>query len=343
MTRVEPRITGYQRLLQQDLGLAFDSYEAMWAWSVSDLRAFWGSLWRYFQIESPTPWRTELEAAVMPGACWFPGAQVNWTRQLLRHGAAAHAAGHPAIVFQNERMAAPVDIGWPELQRQVAVFATRLRAAGVQRGDRVCGWLPNTPHAIVAFLATASLGAVWSLCSPDMGPVAVLDRFRQIAPRVLMAVDGQFYGGRAFDRRAGAVRAAGRAAQRAAPGAAGRPGPDAGRSRLRQRSTPAHRFECWTAGDAPAGSQPDWLPFDHPLWVVYSSGTTGLPKPIVHGHGGVMLEMLKMAVLHNDVGPSVATGDRYHWYSSTGWIMWNARSVRCWAAPPSASTTATRA
>ena len=325
MTRVEPRITGYQRLLQQDLGLAFDSYEAMWAWSVSDLRAFWGSLWRYFQIESPTPWRTELEAAVMPGACWFPGAQVNWTRQLLRHGAAAHAAGHPAIVFQNERMAAPVDIGWPELQRQVAVFATRLRAAGVQRGDRVCGWLPNTPHAIVAFLATASLGAVWSLCSPDMGPVAVLDRFRQIAPRVLVAVDGQFYGGRAFDRRAVLHELL-----------AGLPSvqhlvlladldPTLDEAAFANDRRQSHRFEHWTAGDAPAGWQPDWLPFDHPLWVVYSSGTTGLPKPIVHGHGGVMLEMLKMAQLHNDVGPSVATGDRYHWYSSTGWIMWNAQ------------------
>jgi acetoacetyl-CoA synthetase len=318
----EPQITRYQRWLRDERGLQFDSYEALWQWSVSDLRAFWGSIWRYFDIESPTPYRTELVAPVMPGAQWFPGAQVNYARQVLRHADRAHAAGHPAIVFQSERMAAPTPLHWPELQRQVAVLAGRLRAMGVQPGDRVGAYLPNIPQTIVAFLACASLGAVWSVCSPDMGPVAVLDRFRQIEPVVLIAVDGQHYGGRAHDRRpvlhqvlAGlpSVRhlvlladldASARADEFAAP------------------DRQSHRFDDLLQGPAPA-VEPVMLPFDHPLWVVYSSGTTGLPKPIVHGHGGVMLEALKMAVLHNDVGPSVETGDRFHWYSSTGWIMWN--------------------
>ncbi len=320
-----PRLTRYREWLAAEHGLRFATYEDLWHWSTTELDAFWGSLWRWFDIESPTPHAAVLAEARMPGAVWFPGAQVNFARQALRHGNAAHAAGHPALVFQSERMAAPAELGWPELQRQVAVFAERLRAAGVARGDRVCAILPNRPDALVAFLATASLGAIWSICSPDMGPVAVLDRFRQIEPKVLVAVDGQVWGGVAHDRRAvlhevlaglpsvrhlvfwADVDASAEAQAFAAPG--------------RQ----AHRYAEWTAGDAPAGWLPEWLPFDHPLWIVYSSGTTGLPKPIVHGHGGVMLEMLKGAALHNDIAPSVEFGERFHWFSSTGWIMWNAQ------------------
>jgi acetoacetyl-CoA synthetase len=322
VNHLPPQISRYQHWLEQTTGRRFDSYEQLWQWSVTDLRGFWGSVWRYFDIQSPTPYQTELVAPLMPGARWFPGAQLNYTRQVLRHADVAQAAGHPAIVFQSERLAAPVEIGWPDLRRQVAAFAGSLRALGVGRGDRVCAYLPNTPQTVVAFLACASVGAVWSLCAPDMGPVAVLDRFRQIAPKLLIAVDGQRYGGRVHDRRPVLHEVL-----------AGLPGvqhlvllaeldPAADAAAFAAPGRQAHRFEALSAGSGD-GFEPEWLPFDHPLWIVYSSGTTGLPKPIVHGHGGVMLESLKMAVLHNDLGASADTGDRFHWTSSTGWIMWN--------------------
>ena len=320
----QPRITDYTDWLARERGLAFDSYDALWQWSTADLPAFWQSVWDFFQVESPTPHRAVLEHPVMPGARWFPGAQVNFAQQALRHVDAAHAAGHPAIVFQNERMAKPVETSWPELKRQVGAFAARLQAAGVEPGDRVCAYLPNTPHTVVAFLACASVGGIWSVCSPDMGPVAVLDRFRQIEPKVLIAVDGQVWGGTTHDRRpvlrevlaslpsvqhlvlVADVDASAKAADFAREGLA------------------THDFTDWTAGD-PGDWQPRWLPFDHPLWIVYSSGTTGLPKPIVHGHGGIVLELLKGGALHNDIAPSVDTGERFHWFSTTGWIMWNAQ------------------
>ena len=327
-------ITRYTEWLARERGLHFDAsttdgYDALWRWSVGDLRAFWGSVWDFFEMHSPTPFSTVLETEVMPGARWFPGAQVNYAQHLFSHAEAAHAAGHPAIVFQNEAMQARGElqrIEWPELRREVAALASALQRMGVQRGDRVGAFLPNVPQTVVAFLACASLGAVWSVCSPDMGPVAVLDRFRQIEPKVLIACDGYTYGGVAHDRMAvlrGLLdelpsvhdvvllkyqNGAADSASLAAP----------------QRAV--HDFAaCTSNASGGAGAPPVWLPFDHPLWVVYSSGTTGLPKPIVHGHGGVMIEALKGGALHNDVGPSALGGDRYFWYGATGWIMWNSQ------------------
>jgi acetoacetyl-CoA synthetase len=332
MSLPEPRILRYTRWLAQHRGLHFDptthaGYDALWRWSVTDLHGFWGSIWDHFGVQSPTPYETVLVDEVMPGARWFPGAQLNYAQQVFRHADAAHAAGHPALVFQNERMreaGTMQQIAWPELRRQVASLAAALRGMDVQRGDRVCAVLPNTPQAIVAFLATASLGSIWSVCSPDMGPLAVLDRFRQIEPKVLIGVDGYVYGGVEHDRlpvlrqlldELPGVRHAVLLRYRSEGDGA------ADASRLAAPGRELHDFAALVAGEATL--QPEWLPFDHPLWVVYSSGTTGLPKPIVHGHGGIVLESLKMGSLHNNLGASVETGDRYHWYSSTGWIMWN--------------------
>ena len=312
----------YQDWLQRERGLAFADYDALWRWSVTELDAFWQSIWDYFDLQSPTPHSAALARNTLPGAQWFPGAQVNYARQVLRHVDAAHAAGQPALVARNER-GRHTELSWPELRRQVAALALHLQAQGVQPGDRVAAYLPNIPQTIVAFLACASIGAVWSVCAPDMGTHAVLDRFRQIQPKVLLAVDGVTYGGRDHDRTA--VLAELRAQlptlahvvlvddlqERAAvPGCA--------------------RWTDLVARDDAqvAAFEPLWLPFDHPLWIVYSSGTTGLPKPIVHGHGGMVLVMLQLGTLHNDIGCSYAPhsrGERFHWYSSTGWIMWNAQ------------------
>ena len=321
----------YQRRLQARTGLKFNTYDALWQWSVDELEAFWASVWDFCEMQSPTPYVSVLSNPTMPGAKWFEGAQVNYTRQVLRHGAKAHAAGCPALVWADEAMlerGEVAQLSWPELQRQVGALALALRGMGVQAGDRVGVVLPNTPHTVVAFLACASLGAIWSLCSPDMGPVAILDRFSQIEPKLLIACDGYRFGGIAHDRRMllGQVLAG-------LPTVAqfvrwSRPEAGAGVIADAQHR-PTHELSDLLAADGGAQDraamafEPPWLPFDHPLWVVYSSGTTGLPKPIVHGHGGVMIEALKAAGLNNDTGASADTGDRVCWNSSTTWIVWN--------------------
>ncbi|MEP7300692.1 MAG: AMP-binding protein, partial [Caldimonas sp.] len=282
----EPQILRYTRWLRETRGLAFDpttpaGYDKLWRWSCDDLRGFWQSIWDWFDIESPTPHETVLVEEKMPGARWFPGARVNYAQQVFRHAGRAHAAGHPAILFRNEAMHErdeTLEIAWPELRRQVASLAAALRGMGVEPGDRVCAVLPNLPQTAVAFLACASLGAVWSVCSAETGPMAVLDRFRQIEPKVLIACDGYVYAGVAHDRLA------------ALPGLlAGLPsvrhlvllrnaGPEGDPAGLAARNCAVHDFAALAAGDRPF--EPAWLPFDHPLWIVYSSGTTGLPKAI---------------------------------------------------------------
>ena len=321
-----PQIRLYQEWLQSTRQLQFADYPALWRWSVTDLDAFWQSIWDYFGMQSPTPHSAVLARNVMPGAQWFPGAQANYAQQVFRHVQAAHAAGFPAIICQDES-GRVTELSWPELRRQAASLALHLRAQGVQPGDRVAAYLPNCPEAMVAFLATVSLGAVWSICAPDMGTASVLDRFRQIEPKVLIAVDGVHYAGRAHERMdvVQALKDAlptvqhlivhhhiGTAASSTLPVA---------RATALVDTLQAHGAET----DA---FEPLWLPFDHPLWIVYSSGTTGLPKPIVHGHGGTVLVALALKILHNDVGCSYqpnSWGERYHWYSSTGWVMWNAQ------------------
>ncbi len=324
-----PQIRRYQNWLREQRGLSFDTYHELWRWSVTDLDTYWQSVWDYFDLQSPTPHTAVLAKNVMPGAVWFPGAQANYARQVFRHVEPAEAAGFKAILSRNEK-GEQHELSWPELRRQSASLALYLQAQGVQPGDRVAAYLPNIPEAMVAFLATVSIGGIWSICAPDMGTNAVLDRFRQIEPKVLIACDGVTYGGRDFDRMAvvhelrealPTVRhvllhnnlGTADAAQHATNPIAACP-----------------RF-TWATGRndvQTAAFEPLWLPFDHPLWIVYSSGTTGLPKPIVHGHGGSVLVALALKTLHNDVGCSYDAnnwGERFHWYSSTGWVMWNAQ------------------
>ncbi|MDO8943980.1 MAG: acetoacetate--CoA ligase, partial [Desulfobacterales bacterium] len=322
-----PQLRLYQDWLRDHRGLAFDSYDALWQWSVTDLPAYWQSIWDYFDLRSPTPHPSVLSDASMPGARWFDGAQSNYVRQVFRHADAAHAAGCPAIIGRNEK-GRETSLQWPQLRRQVASMALHLRAQGVQRADRVAAYLPNVPETMVAFLAVVSIGAIWSVCAPDMGAAAVLDRFRQIEPKALIACDGFTFGGQDLDRRPVV-------AQLCASLPSLRhlivfanldlpiPAVPAGITVTDLRLT-TQRDDRQT--DA---FEPDWLPFDHPLWIVYSSGTTGLPKPIVHGHGGAVIVGLTMTALHMDVGCSYhpnTRGERLHWYSSTSWVLWNAQT-----------------
>jgi acetoacetyl-CoA synthetase len=322
-----PQIRIYQNWLRETRGLSFDSYDALWRWSTTDLSAFWQSIWDYFDLRSPTPHRAVLAQARMPGARWFEGAQINYARQVFRHVGKAQAAGFPAVISRNEK-GRHRELSWPELRRQVASLALHLQAQGVQPGDRVAAYLPNIPEAMVAFLAVVSVGGVWSICAPDMGTNAVLDRFRQIEPKVLIACDGVTYGGRDFDRVA--VVAELRSALPTLSHLVVYRNLGMDHAALGELA-PMVDFAVATGRDdaRTASFEPLWLPFDHPLWIVYSSGTTGLPKPIVHGHGGTVLVALTLKVLQNDIGCSYEPnnwGERYHWYSSTGWVMWNAQA-----------------
>ena len=319
------QLTAYLRWLEETRGLSFDGYEALWQWSVDALEDFWQSIWDYFGFTSPTPYARVLDRHVMPGAKWFDGATLNYTAEVFRNGARSEG---PAIVFRNELGDQP-DLAWPELECRVASLAATLRASGVVAGDRVVAYLPNIPETIVAFLAVASVGGVWSVCAPDMGPVGVLDRFRQIEPKALVTCNGYRYGGKVYDRTDTVVglledlptvhtvivlSPVDVDARPAAALAARLP------SRIERCLDWA---DCIATADEGANSALDCtlLPFDHPLWIVYSSGTTGTPKAIVHGHGGAALVGIKDTRLQLDVAPT----DRFHWYSSSGWIMWNSQ------------------
>jgi acetoacetyl-CoA synthetase len=326
-----PQIRLYQDWLARERGLHFPDYDALWRWSVTDLDAFWQSIWDYFALRSPTPHTAVLEKNVMPGARWFPGAQFNYAQQVFRHVTPAHAAGFPAVVSDNEK-GQRRELSWPELRRQVASLALHLQAQGVNPGDRVAAYLPNIPETMVAFLAVVSIGGVWSVCAPDMGTNAVLDRFKQIEPVALIACDGVTYGGRDFERLGvvAELRAALPTVRHVVLHTHLAQEP-AEVDRALEAAQPCTAFSTAVAQDDTAvqAFEPLWLPFDHPLWIVYSSGTTGLPKPIVHGHGGTVIVALAMKSIHNDVGCSYAPnswGERYHWYSSTGWVMWNAQT-----------------
>lgn len=306
-------ITRFRQWLARTRGLEFADYEALWQWSVDDLEAFWQALHDWGGVRARTPARRVLAEATMPGARWFEGETLNYAEHLLAPAWRADADTRAALVFESE-LRPRTEITWARLRAETGALTAMLRRLGVAPGDRCAAYMPNIPQTVVAMLATTSLGAIWSSSSPDMGPVSVLDRFRQIEPRVLFAVDGYRYGGKDHDRRETV-----RELVRQLPS-------------LRTIVFVGYLDETATL-DACARTVLPWadaiaqpaecdftaLPFDHPLWIVYSSGTTGMPKPIVHGHGGTVLEMLKSNALHLDVGPE----DRYFWFSSTNWIMWN--------------------
>jgi acetoacetyl-CoA synthetase len=304
----QANLTKYMQWLESEKGLHFDDPEKLWEWSVISLEDFWASIWEYFQITSSKPFIDVLAERKMPGARWFSGAELNYAEHIFRNA----TASRPALVFQSEKKPL-TEISWEELRQKVNTVAQALRAMGVQRGDRVVSYLPNIPEATIAFLAAASLGAIWSSCSPDFGTRSVIDRFQQIEPKVLFAVDGYFYNGKAIDRRTTITEL-----QQSLP--------TLQKTVLVSYIYPELSAEGYHNAMLWQDMQPtntalsfEQVPFDHPLWVLYSSGTTGLPKAIVQGHGGILLEHIKNLYL----GLDLKEDDRFFWYTTTGWMMWN--------------------
>ncbi|POM27033.1 Acetyl-coenzyme A synthetase [Actinomadura rubteroloni] len=305
------RATHFQHWLW-DRGILTESYDELWAWSVTEIDAFWDAVWQYFQVAGVRGDGPVRAGGRMPvdGLRWFPGATLNYAATALRR--AEKHADETAVVFRSEAGGHEI-LTWRALALHVAEVRAGLAALGIGAGDRVAAYLPNIPEALICFLATASLGAIWTSCSPDFGSSSVIDRFAQIEPSVLIAVDGYAYNGKRYDRRDTV-----RDIEAALPSL---------RATvlvpyLDPASTPDGLRTGMRYADLPRPGHPlefAQVPFDHPLWVVYSSGTTGLPKPIVHGHGGIVLEHLKALSFHQDLGP----GDVFCWYTTTGWMMWN--------------------
>ena len=307
----DPETTDTSRIAEfaRRQGIDAGDYAALHRWSVTDLEGFWAAVWEYFDIDADTPYESVLAEETMPGARWFTGATLNYAHHALRN-----LADEDVAIVALDETGSGYEVTGRRLRAQVASVAATLRDLGVGKGDRVVGYLPNTPHAIVVFLAAASLGAVWSVCGQDYAPKAAADRFTQLEPTVLIAADGYLFNGTTHDRRDAALELA-----RALPTLkatvlvdhVGLPWPSRAYPSLvvpwEDASTRTEELACTP------------VPFDHPLWVVFSSGTTGLPKGIVHGHGGVVLEHLKTLSLHSNLGP----GDRLLWYTTTHWMMWN--------------------
>jgi acetoacetyl-CoA synthetase len=303
-------ISRYMKWLKDERALSFDGYDELWEWSVTDLDGFWSSVWDYFEVRSSNPYERVLGRREMPGAQWFPGTELNYAEHAFRNA----RPDEPALVYKSESRQLG-EVSWQELREEVGALAAGLKSLGVGRGDRVVAYLPNVPEAVVALLACASIGATWSSGSPDFGAGSLVDRFMQIEPKVLLAVDGYRYGGKDYDRTQVVAR-------------------------LQQEIPTLEKTVIlpYLSDDPDLGSLENvilWdellaehngaelsferVPFDHPLWVLYSSGTTGLPKAIVQSQGGILMEHLKKVCLHIDLGPD----DRFFWFTTTGWMMWN--------------------
>jgi len=307
-------MTRYQRWLAEHRGVRTEGYDELWQWSVDEIEAFWSSICEFLDLRFETPAQRVLGRREMPGAEWFPGARVSYAEHIFR---GRDGRGEEDVVIRHASELR--ELGeWTrgDLRRHTAAIAAGLRAQGVQAGDRVVAYLPNIPETVAAFFACASIGAVWSSCSPDFGVRSVVDRFAQIQPTVLLAVDGYRYGGRDFDRLDVVARLQAEMPSLRATAVLGYLDPTPDLDRLAANTMTWDQLEA-----AGAGSPPTFEPldFDHPLWVLYSSGTTGLPKPIVHGQGGILLEHSKKHHLHVDA----QAGDRVFWFTTTGWMMWN--------------------
>jgi acetoacetyl-CoA synthetase len=298
-------MTRYMRWLEEISGVRLDGYDELWRWSTSDLEGFWASIWEFFEVQSDGDFERVLAERSMPGAKWFPGVRLNYAEHLFR----GKPDDRTAILHASELRELD-ELSWGELREQTARIAAGLRELGVQRGDRVVAYMPNVPETVAALLATASIGAIWSSCSPDFGARSVVDRFAQIEPKVLLTVDGYRYNGRDFDRRDVVA-----GLQREMPSLAA----TVALPYLGEQVEDAMPWSELLETGAGAELSFERVPFDHPLWVLYSSGTTGLPKAIVQGQGGILLEHLKKLHLHVDA----QAGDRVFWFTTTGWMMWN--------------------
>ncbi|ROR32823.1 acetoacetate--CoA ligase [Inmirania thermothiophila] len=302
-------LTRFMRFVRERHGVEAADYDSLWAWSVSDLAAFWESVWHFVGIRAHTPYHAVLEDPRMPGARWFRGATLNFAENLL-----SRRDDTPALIAADERGGEPVTLTYAELHRQVARLARFLREAGVGPGDRVAAFMPNRPETVIGMLAATSLGAIWSSCSPDFGFRGVMDRFGQIEPKVLIATDGYFYNGRRFDtlERVAHVAREIPAIERVVVVPYLSEAPDLGGIRG------AVPWAEALAGDAEE-IEFAALPFDHPVYILYSSGTTGAPKCIVHGAGGTLIQHAKELILHTDLRP----GERILYFTTCGWMMWN--------------------
>ncbi|MEO6884958.1 MAG: acetoacetate--CoA ligase [Jatrophihabitantaceae bacterium] len=308
ITAAAGQLERFRAFVDDRHALALTNYAELHAWSVVELDAFWLAVWDFFGVQSATLPTVALADARMPGAQWFPGVQLNYVAQIMRNEPNERAA----IIDLAEDGRESV-VTWAQLHRQVGAVAATLRGLGVGPGDRVVGYLPNIAAAIVAFLATASIGAIWSACGQDYAAKGAADRFSQLEPTVLFAADGYLHNGTAHDRRDETIELIGRLPSLRAVVAVDHlhlPTFDAGPVRVL----------TWTEATATdAELQIADVPFEHPLWVLFTSGTTGTPKGIVHGHGGVVLEHLAMLGLQSDL----SARDTFFWYTTTNWMMWN--------------------